>query len=159
MTDIPHDETDAELANTCARFLKMALTAAQAHAAIDQNPQLVDSIERLDEARPIVHALGSDLEIELLAPAADGSGTVQFFRLSANSSPAWTLHCWPRRSRVMQQVVKEIIMPRKEYAASDKSTRGLGGTHYPVASRPQSRGSWRARSRAKRGDAQGNAPL
>ena len=92
MPETTLDEMDAELANTCAQLLKMTLTAAQAHAAHDGKPQLVDSIGRLAEARLIIHALGHDLEIELLAPAADGSGTVQFFRLSANSAPAWTLH-------------------------------------------------------------------
>jgi len=92
MNDITLDEMDAELANTCARLLSMVLTAAQAHAAINQNPQLADSIGRLGEARLIVHALGHDLEIELLAAAADGSGTVQFFRLNANSTPPWGLH-------------------------------------------------------------------
>lgn len=84
-------ELDAELANTCARLLKMTLTAAQAHAAHDRTPQLVDGIGRLAEARLIVHALGHDLDIQLLAPAGDGDGTVQLFRLSANSAPAWSL--------------------------------------------------------------------
>ncbi len=91
MPNLTIDALDAELANTCAQLLKMTLTAAQAHAAYDQKPQLADSIGRLNEARLIVHALGHDLEIELLAPAADGSGTVSFFKLQANSAPAWTL--------------------------------------------------------------------
>ena len=85
------DELDAELAKNCALLLKMALTAAQAHAANAQNSQLADSIGRLAEARLIVHARGHDLAIELLTPAEDG-GTVQLFRLAANSAPSWSLH-------------------------------------------------------------------
>ena len=85
---LPLDLLDAELANLCAALLKMALTAAQAHAKDD--PSLVESIARLSEARLVVHALAHDLEVELLAPAADG-GTACIFRLQANSAPAWTL--------------------------------------------------------------------
>jgi len=78
-----------ELANVCAQVLKMTLTAAQAHAARDEKPLLFDSIGRLNEARLVVHALGNDLEIELLAPAADGKGTECFFRLPASAPPPW----------------------------------------------------------------------
>ena len=90
MTDITLDELDAELANTCAGLLKLTLTAAQAHSDGDQNPQLADAIAHLSEARLVIYAREHDLVIELLAPAGDG-GTVQLFRLGANSAPSWSL--------------------------------------------------------------------
>lgn len=92
MPEVTLERMNTELVNQCAQFLKMVLTAAQAHAAHGGKTRLFDYIGKMDEARLVIHALGNDIEVELLAPANEGDFSVRIFYLPANCAPAWDLH-------------------------------------------------------------------
>lgn len=66
--ELTFEELDARLAGVCGEALKALLHAAQARSGAD----LAARIEKLSEAKLVIHANGELLQVDLVAPDAEG---------------------------------------------------------------------------------------
>jgi len=86
--ELTFEELDVRLVGLCGEALKALLHAAQARSGAD----LAARIEKLGEAKLVIHANGELLQVDLVAPDAEGRAVLLLGLTAMTEASPCALH-------------------------------------------------------------------